>query len=170
MRIIVCIIASLGIITVGSSDSDADTKAPADFGGSLIVKPVADTTFSESARLLCSKRWIYEEYVRDFHGGSPQVFKRSKFHNQFNLHQNWVEFHLDGSFDEYNENGDRFKGEWEFLDNGTRIRTHIPGTWHQNKSTILVLTEDRFEWNDDDHDTYGEMIHPAQPKVDQSNL
>jgi hypothetical protein len=170
MRNIFCIVASLGVVGLGLSDLNAGTKLPADFEASSLAKPVTDTSFSESSRLLCSKRWIYDEYVRDFHGASPQFFKRSRSRNHFDLHKNWVEFHLDGGFDEYNENGERLKGEWEFLDNGTRIRTRIPGTWHQNTSTILVLTEDRFEWNDDDHDTYGEMIHPGQPRVDQSNL
>ena len=131
-----------------------------------------EQSINNTKELLCSGRWIYEAYILDFNGSKrEQVYKRNRKSNPFNLVNNWVQFFPDGSFNEYDINGNIYKGRWRLLENETKLETYIPGSVHHNISTIKILTADRLEWNDDIHDTYGEMIHPIDTiNIDPSRL
>ncbi|HEU4471856.1 MAG TPA: hypothetical protein VFR58_12265 [Flavisolibacter sp.] len=155
-------ILSLGAVgSLPLIPSNEKSSSPTD----AVVTPVnaPRKEASDRVKLLTSNIWIYEEYIRDFSTERAlQVFKKNKVRNSFDLSKNWVRFYADGTFEEFNEQGIHYKGSWQLLENETKLSTVIPGSHHSNTSTITLLSKDKFEWHDDNWDTYGEMIPLAK--------
>jgi hypothetical protein len=105
-------------------------------------------------QMLTSHMLIYEEL--DQLPNRNVLYKRGAAGNVLNFDRQRVHFYQDGTYDEFNINGEFITGNWEFLNNETEVRVY--GSGYSNVATIVSLTEDRFEWRDDGQNTYGIQV------------
>jgi hypothetical protein len=107
--------------------------------------------------LLTSKTWIYNEYFDNYNLSTPRLlYKLGKPNNSLNLSGDWLKFNADGTFSRRDLNGVLQTGTWNFIENGTKLRTVENGVTHT--STLIILSEDQYVFHDVPYNTYGEMV------------
>jgi hypothetical protein len=113
---------------------------------------------TSTLQLLTSKSWVYDEYFLDYDYSEPWlVWKPNKDFIVYDLSRSEIRFNGDGTYAETNVDGSTDKGNWTFLNNGTRIRVATPNVTFV--ISIANLTKDRFEWLNVDGSEYAEMVH-----------
>lgn len=141
-----------------TSDRYEWLQSNGNYGIMVPQNQVIDTTGGR-LQLLTSQPWVYTEYFNNFSQPVPSlVWKPNKANSPLNLSLNQVKFETNGTYSETDQNGNTFNGNWTFLNNQTQLQvSNSQGTF---TSTIEVLGTDRFEWQDVNGVTYGEMVHP----------
>jgi len=134
-------------------------------GFRIIVKGIGNQPPppDSSTALLTSQTWVYDEYFDYFDSVEASlVWKRSPLVDSVNLSLNQVKFNADGTYTEITQTGTTLNGTWSY-NNGEKGITVVnsEGTF---KSTIQVLTSQRYEWLGS-AGTYGVMV-PKNQAID----
>ncbi|QEC67641.1 hypothetical protein FRZ67_10185 [Panacibacter ginsenosidivorans] len=121
-----------------------------------VVKPsTVSTTDNSNAvtakntlALLTANTWIYVRYYTssDSIGSGTLAYKRGRVNNIIALDNNTVKFNIDGTVDEFDNDGNYIPGTWSFTNDGktSMVVNNSYGTFY---SDILKLSATKFVWN-----------------------
>ena len=110
--------------------------------------------------LLTKDTLIYDEQILWWNSSSQMVtFKKENTSNNNELKEAWFKYEMDGSFTAALSNGYVYSGNWEFLNNGTKLKLYSKELSYDETFEIIALTNEKFEWTDFEHLTFYRLVH-----------
>lgn len=115
-----------------------------------------DTLTAKRTKLLTDRTWEYYEYYKDFNNNkSTLLWKADHAQNILDMSTATMEFAPNNTYWEVNEDLDTIKGNWKFVENGTKLELASPG-----KTALFDverLDAHVFNWYDEKKGCFGAM-------------
>ena len=109
--------------------------------------------------LLTSDTLVYEQQILWWNSSEEIIaYKKGSLANNNNLQKAWFKYEVDGSFKAALSNGHTYSGNWEFLENGTKIRLSSDELFYTEIFEIISLTNEKFDWTDTEHNSFYRMV------------
>lgn len=89
----------------------------------------------------------FESYIIKWNTSSADtIYNRRRSSNRINFDTAWFKFNKDGTYTGYISLGFNYSANWEFLDNGLKLR--LWNTSFDKELNLLKLSKDTVEWLD----------------------
>jgi len=102
--------------------------------------------------LLTEDSLQFESYIIKWTTWKADTFySRGAANNSWNMDTSWFKFNKDGTYRAFMSRSYLYSAQWQFLDNGSRLRL-----WNANfdeQYSVLKLTKDTVEWLEPDLDS-----------------
>lgn len=109
--------------------------------------------------LLTKDTLFYDEQILWWNSPNQTIaFKRGGCANSNDLLKAWFKYEVNGSFKAALSNGHSFSGNWEFLDNATKIRLSSKELSQNETFEIITLANNKFEWTDLSHSSFYRQV------------
>jgi hypothetical protein len=110
--------------------------------------------------LLTADTLVYEEQILNWNLASQRVtFKRGSNTNSSDfLKDYWIKYDMNGSFKAAFNNVQMYSGQWEFLEDGTKLRMWSTELSYDNTYEVIKLISETFEWYDSEHYAFYRQI------------
>jgi hypothetical protein len=103
--------------------------------------------------LLTADTLVYDEQILGWNSPDQRVtFKRgSSTNSNDGLKDQWIKYDMDGSFKAAFNDIQIYSGEWELLENGTKLRRWSTDLSYDITVEVIKLRSEQFEWYDSEH-------------------
>jgi hypothetical protein len=103
---------------------------------------------------------VYEQQILWWNSPDQIIaYKKENVVNNNELRKAWFKYEKDGSFKAALSNGHNYSGNWELLENATKIKLSSAELSYNEVFEIISLTNEKFEWTDAEHHSFYRMIY-----------
>jgi hypothetical protein len=103
---------------------------------------------------------VYERQILWWNSPDQIIaYKKESVANSNDLRKAWFKYEKDGSFKAALSNGHIYSGNWELLENATKIKLTSAELSYNEVFEIISLTNEKFEWTDPEHHSFYRMIY-----------
>jgi hypothetical protein len=109
--------------------------------------------------LLTRDTLVYEQQILWWNSSNQIIaYKKENSANSNDLRKAWFKYEADGSFKAALSNGHSYSGNWEFLENATRIRLSSAELSYNEVIEIISLNNEEFDWTDPEHHSFYRLV------------
>jgi hypothetical protein len=118
-----------------------------------------DRSYVVEINLLTQDTLVYDEQILWWNSPNQTIsYKRDSIFNSNDLKGDWFKYERDGSFEAALSNGHTYSGNWELLENATKIRLSSIELSYDETFEIIALTKEKFEWTDLEHHSFYRQV------------
>jgi hypothetical protein len=116
-------------------------------------------TIEARRNILTGDTLVYEQQILWWNSSNQIIaYKKENSANSNDLRKAWFKYEKNGSFKAALSNGHAYSGNWEFVENATRIRLSSSELSHNEAIEIISLNDEKLEWTDLEHHSFYRMV------------